>query len=106
MSTPLYQYEADLYNIDWIVNLIKSWIKLQTKKREDVRLTLILSNYPIKDGRIANGVGLDTPASTINILTWLKREGYNLVLNKIPINSKELMKRILNSRTNSSETKM
>jgi len=38
------------------------------------RIALILANYPSRDGRLANGVGLDTPASCVEILkarSWL-----------------------------------
>ena len=31
----------------------------------DRRVALVLANYPNRDGRIGNGVGLDTPAGTI-----------------------------------------
>ena len=31
-------------------------------------MAIVLANYPNKDGRIANGVGYDTPASTVAIL--------------------------------------
>ena len=50
------------------LDLAKKWIALQHKPNKDKRIALILANYPTKDGRIGNGVGLDTPASTINIL--------------------------------------
>ena len=32
---------------------------------------LILANYPNRDGRLANGVGLDTPESAVQILKAL-----------------------------------
>src|SRR5690606_2417152 len=37
-----------------------------------------LANYPTRDGRIGNGVGLDTPAAALNILRALKQAGYPL----------------------------
>ena len=42
----------------------------------DKKICLVISNYPVKNGRIGNGVGLNTPSSIINILNWLKEEGY------------------------------
>ncbi len=32
----------------------------------------------MSEGRIGNGVGLDTPASVVNILSMMKREGYRI----------------------------
>ena len=40
------------------------------------RVALILANYPTRDGRIGNGVGLDTPAAALNILRALQAQGY------------------------------
>ena len=44
----------------------------------DKKLALILANYPMSEGRIGNGVGLDTPASVVGILSMLRDEGYRL----------------------------
>ena len=59
----------------FVAELAKRFINLATKPNSEKRLALILANYPTKDGRIGNGVGLDTPASTINILQALKDNG-------------------------------
>ena len=39
---------------------------------------MVLANYPNRDGRIGNGVGLDTPASAIAILQALAAAGYRI----------------------------
>ena len=67
-------YEPVPDRISFVVNLIKSWIKLRDIPTDKKRLAIILSNYPNKDSRIGNGVGLDTPASAISILRALKKE--------------------------------
>ena len=41
------------------------------KTAEAGKVALILANYPNKDGRLANGVGLDTPQSAVEILRSL-----------------------------------
>ena len=74
------------------MNLIKSWIKLRDIPADKKRLAIILSNYPNKDSRIGNGVGLDTPASAISILRALRKRGY--LIKDIPKNSASLMKMI------------
>ncbi|KGG15280.1 MULTISPECIES: cobaltochelatase subunit CobN [unclassified Prochlorococcus] len=105
ISTSIYKFKSDKTNIKWIINLVESWIILQNLKPEDVKASIILSNYPIKDGRIANGVGLDTPASLLSILKDLSNSGYDIGKTGIPVYSKEIMQLILKGRTNSEETK-
>jgi cobaltochelatase CobN len=52
------------------------WARLRQKPNERKRIALILANYPTKDGRIGNGVGLDTPASAIKVLNALQQNNY------------------------------
>ncbi len=37
------------------------WVRLRAKPPAERRIALVLANYPNRDGRIGNGVGLDTP---------------------------------------------
>ena len=55
-------------------------------------VALVLANYPGKAGRIANGVGLDTPASAVNILRSLKADGW--AVGDVPADSDALMTRL------------
>ncbi len=103
LSTPVEKYVPSLEGIKWLVNHIKSWINLSNKKNKDKKISIILANYPEKDGRIANGVGLDTPESLFEIIQWLKEWGYSLN-DDIPTDSRTLMKDILSKRTNSLES--
>ena len=105
LYSPIYKLKADNKNLSWIVSFTSSWISLQKAQKKDVKAILILSNYPIRDGRIANGVGLDTPASILSILKLLKNEGYYLGDDSLPKEPKELMRLILSNRTNSQETR-
>jgi len=75
-----------------------SWGQLQNISAADKRVAIILSNYPNKDGRMANGVGLDTPASTIALLQALKLDGYTI--ETAPANGKALMDRFMAGPTN------
>ncbi|WP_368396363.1 cobaltochelatase subunit CobN [Streptomyces sclerotialus] len=43
----------------------------------DKRVALVLSAYPTKHSRIGNAVGLDTPASAVELLRRLREEGYD-----------------------------
>lgn len=62
------------------------------------KVALILANYPNKDGRLANGVGLDTPASCARLLQAMAIEGYRI--DGAPQGSAELMARISDGPTN------
>ena len=48
--------------------LAAAWARLGATPVAERRIALVLANYPTRDGRIANGVGLDTPASTVRLL--------------------------------------
>lgn len=86
----------------FIAHLASRYCQLANKKNSDKRIALILANYPTKDGRIGNGVGLDTPESTINILTAMKKAGYSLA--DLPENGTELIQELLGSVTNNPTT--
>ncbi len=91
-------------NIDWCLKYLKNLICLQQTNNFEKKISIVIGNYPVKDSRIANGVGLDTPESLLNILKWLYDEGYNLGKYKIPKSSKELINYLIKFRTNSEET--
>ncbi|MCI4589366.1 cobaltochelatase subunit CobN [Sphingobium sp. BYY-5] len=62
----------------FVANLAWNWAGLRRTAVSDRRVALVLANYPNRDGRIGNGVGLDTPASAATILSALKAAGYDV----------------------------
>ncbi|MGG7099880.1 cobaltochelatase subunit CobN [Rhodococcus sp. 24CO] len=52
--------------------------KLRHIPTPERRVALMLSAYPTKHARIGNAVGLDTPASAIDLLTEMRSTGYDL----------------------------
>src|SRR5258708_33364271 len=66
----------DLAQIAYVATLAWNWVRLRTGPNRDKRIAIILSNYPNRDGRIGNGVGLDTPVSTVRLLEELGAAGY------------------------------
>ncbi|WP_108660233.1 cobaltochelatase subunit CobN [Acuticoccus kandeliae] len=62
----------------------------------ETRVALVLANYPGKDGRIANGVGFDTPASTAALLAALAAAGHHVT--DAPADSAALMAHLLAGR--------
>ena len=58
--------------------LAANWARLAGAPAAGRRVALILANYPNRDGRIGNGVGLDTPASTLALLRAMAAAGYEI----------------------------
>ena len=94
-------YEPVSDRINFVADLAANWLKLRQTPPSKRRIALILANYPNRDGRLANGVGLDTPASCIEILKALQQEGYQV--EDIPQNGDELIKRLTTGVTNDQE---
>ncbi len=104
LCSEITNYEVYKSGIDWVIKLISNYLKLIFLKNKDKKVCLVISNYPIKNSRIGNGVGLNTPDSILNILNWLKQEGYDLEGKEIPSSSKELMSKLIKLRTNDNES--
>lgn len=69
-------YRAQPERMDFVAELARRWVLLARTANTDKCVALILANYPTRDGRIGNGVGLDTPAAALNILKAMQAEGY------------------------------
>ena len=101
LQTDVIGYEPVLSRIEFVSELAANWIKLRQTQPKDRKIALILANYPTRDGRLANGVGLDTPASCIEILKALKLAGYQV--ENIPESDKELIQLLTTGVTNDPE---
>ncbi|EKV32559.1 CobN component of cobalt chelatase involved in B12 biosynthesis [Caenispirillum salinarum AK4] len=64
--------------VRFVAELAARWARLRRTPAEERRIGLVLANYPTRDGRLGNGVGLDTPAGTVAVLEALREAGYNL----------------------------
>ncbi|TDW61658.1 cobaltochelatase CobN subunit [Novosphingobium sp. PhB55] len=64
--------------VAFVADLAAGWASLRRSAPAERRLALVLANYPNRDGRIGNGVGLDTPASTAAIIAALAEAGYDI----------------------------
>ncbi|MGB1213560.1 MAG: cobaltochelatase subunit CobN [Pikeienuella sp.] len=95
---PITAYQARGDRIGFVASLAANWARLGAKPASERRVGLILANYPNKDGRLANGVGLDTPAATINVLNALAGAGY--AIENAPQDSAALMAQITAGPTN------
>lgn len=86
-----------------VVAQAKGWMRLQQLHNDEKKIALVLPNYPNKNSRLANGVGLDTPSSTVNIIQALANAGYHLD-GKIPESSEALISLLTGNVTNDIDT--
>ena len=84
--------------IDFVAQLAKSWIALKTTPAGQRRIALVLANYPNRDGRLGNGVGLDTPAATVEVLRAMRSASYPVA--DIPENGDDLITHLQDGPTN------
>lgn len=90
-------YQAMGDRIDFVTQLIANWTRLRSTAPAERKVALILANYPNKDGRLANGVGLDTPAATVHTLDLLAKAGYTTTP---PADAQTLMNTMMAGPTN------
>ena len=93
MAARLQRYVPREDRVDFVARLAIKWARLSSKPNAEKRVAIILSNYPTKDARIGNAVGLDSPASVIRILWALKNAGYHVT--DIPDDGDDLVHRII-----------
>ncbi len=88
--------------ISSVAGLALRFARLRSKAPSDKKIAIILSNYPDKDSRIANGVGLDTPESCARLLQAMSTHGYDV--GTPPASGEELMSFVLATMTNDTES--
>ncbi|WP_339904287.1 cobaltochelatase subunit CobN [Pseudomonas guineae] len=91
-------YQPNLPGMDFVAAMARNWIALAHKPNTDKRIALVLANYPTRDGRIGNGVGLDTPAAALNILQAMQQQGYPV--DALPATGTALIHQLLGGVTN------
>jgi len=101
LETDVVVYQSVCDRIELVADLAYRWLQLRQTPLEERRVALILANYPNRDGRLANGVGLDTPASCLEILKALQQAGYRV--EGIPATGDELIRLLTAGVTNDPE---
>src|SRR4028119_1699111 len=76
LETDVVGYVAAGDRIQFVADLTANWVKMKQNPAAHRRLAIILANYPTRNARLANGVGLDTPASCVEILKAMQQAGY------------------------------
>ncbi|WP_275040241.1 cobaltochelatase subunit CobN [Haloferax mucosum] len=62
--------------VDHISRLAVNWATLQYLPNDEKNVAVVLHNYPPSDDGIGTAFGLDSPASTVNLLSELQERGY------------------------------
>ncbi len=97
-QTNIVAYKSVPDRVEFVADLAVNWARLRQTSGKDRKIALILANYPNKNGRIGNGVGLDTPAGSIEVLKALKAEDYEV--EDIPECGNDLVDLLLAGPTN------
>jgi cobaltochelatase CobN len=99
---PIVTYRPLPDRVAFVTDLAAAWTRLRATPPSERRIVLILANYPNRDGRIGNGVGLDTPAGTIEVLRALDGAGYTIA--DAPTDGAALIQVLLGGSTNQLES--
>ena len=95
---PIVAYVPRRDRVTFTADLARAWIDLAATPAAERRVGIVLANYPNRDGRLGNGVGLDTPAGTIELLGAMAAEGYQV--DGIPASGNALVEAIATGPTN------
>ena len=89
----LRRYVPDSEQTEAVASLAARYARMAHTPASERKIAIVLSNYPTKASRLGNAVGLDTPASAINLLNAMKEAGYTV--ENIPEDGDELMRRLI-----------
>ena len=101
LETDVVSYQPVPNRVRFVADLAAHWVALGQTPVAQRKVALVLANYPNRNGRLANGVGLDTPESCVNILREMQAYGYELP--EFPQSSEALIERLTAGITNDPE---
>jgi len=101
LGVPLARYEPQRDRIRYVAALAKRWALLQRLPNSDKKVAILFGNYPTRNSRIGNGVGLDTPASVMAVLRAMQAAGYRVT--DLPPSGDELMQALIDRCTQDEE---
>jgi len=97
-ETSVVRHAPEADRVAFVTRLAAGWARLRRTRPAERRLALVLANYPNRDGRLGNGVGLDVPASALALIEALEAAGYDT--RGRPIDAAALMARLAEGPTN------
>jgi cobaltochelatase CobN len=77
LQTEVVRYEPRPDRVEHLADLAAKWARLRSLANPHKRIAILLANYPSKNARVGNAVGLDTPASLHALLVALQKAGYD-----------------------------
>src|SRR5205807_2274348 len=89
LGAPVTAYRALADRVERVAGLAVRLASLRRTPPRERRVALVLSAYPTKRSRLGNAVGLDTPASVIELLHALAGAGYRV--DRVPSDGDALM---------------
>src|SRR5207248_10528835 len=89
LGTPVTAYRSRPDRVARVAGVATRLAQLRHTPVAERRIAVVLSAYPTKRSRLGNAVGLDTPASTIELLHALRDAGYRV--DRIPADGDSLM---------------
>jgi len=97
-ETDIVAYRPVPDRVAFAARLAAAWVRLRRTAPGRRRVAIVLANYPNRDGRLGNGVGLDTPAATVAVLRALAAAGYDVA--DAPADGAALIARLAAGPTN------
>jgi cobaltochelatase CobN len=89
LGSPVVAYRTVPDRVARVAGVAVRLAQLRQVPNGDKRVAIVLSAYPTKRSRLGNAVGLDTPASVVELLHALRRAGYQV--DRIPADGDALM---------------
>ncbi|HUQ63606.1 MAG TPA: cobaltochelatase subunit CobN [Acidimicrobiales bacterium] len=89
LGAPVAAYRTLPDRVARVAGIAVRLARLRHQENPEKRVAIVLSAYPTKRSRIGNAVGLDTPASVIDLLHSLRAAGYGV--DRIPNDGDSMM---------------
>jgi len=90
---PVYRHSPVPDRTESTVNVADRYARLGGMENHEKKVAVLLTNFPTSNARVGNAVGLDTPASVINVLGRLQEAGYRT--GEIPEDGDALMQTLI-----------
>ncbi len=95
VGAPLTLYKTDPGRTARLAGLATRFARLGRTPNGEKKVAIVLSNYPTKHSRVGNAVGLDTPASAIELLAAMREAGYGV--DGVPDDGDELIHSLISA---------
>jgi cobaltochelatase CobN len=95
LQSPVPRHRARPDRVEFVAELARRHARLRHTPNEAKCIAVIVGNYPSKNARLGNAVGLDTPASLHALLTAMRDAGYDLGPDPLPPDGQTLFEQLV-----------